>query len=213
MTLWTVLPVKPFAEAKTRLADELSQAERMALAERLFDHSLTMALRFARRRPVLVVTRSEQIADRAARLGAVALLERGSEGLNAALKQAADYVLQQGGRRMLSVATDLPLLKVGDLDAITARARAGFAIAPDRHGNGTNALLQPVSNEPLFRFGPESFQIHTAAIRGRGITPVIISRIGLALDIDCEADIHQLGTRKSRFLRRIVGAESALLSQ
>lgn len=210
MSLWTVVPVKPFDEAKTRLAGAMTPEQRFALASRLFERTLRTALRFARERPVLVVTRSDGILRAAAELGAMALRESEPGGLNAALAQAAAHVRGQGGTQLLVVATDLPLLDVGDLNSIEASAAQGYAIAPDLHFSGTNALLLPASDTPLFAFGLHSYSAHAAGIRQRGADPKIVFRLGLALDIDQPEDLAALASRRPSFLKDFTGGKPAV---
>jgi 2-phospho-L-lactate guanylyltransferase len=210
MTLWTVVPVKPFEEAKTRLAGALGAAQRCALAARLFDLALQTVLRFAQTRPVLVVTGSERIIRMAVDLGAQALLESAPDGLNAALRQAAAHVCRHGGSQLLAVATDLPLLEVEDLSALEASATQGYAIAPDVHLAGTNALLLPASAAPPFAFGPDSYAVHRAAIRKLGAEPGIVTRPGLALDIDRPEDLAAIARLRPALLATPAAADNAL---
>lgn len=187
MSLRVIIPVKPFAEAKRRLAPALSDEQRVELAQKLFRHVFATALRMAMPRQVIVVTRAREVVDFAAAKGAAGLLENGRADLNAALAQAAEFA--HAASKLLIVASDLPLLDDVDLAAMAAE---DCAIAPDRHGTGTNALTWPVTLSRRFHFGAGSFELHRAAAITAGFVPQIITRPGLAHDVDVPGDLLPL---------------------
>jgi 2-phospho-L-lactate guanylyltransferase len=73
-----------------------------------------------------------------------------------------------------------------------AGRKAGMAIAPDRHGTGTNGLFLHLPTGFLPSFGPGSLERHVAAATSLGCQPAIVRRMGLALDIDDHADLAML---------------------
>jgi len=186
MDLRIVIPVKPFAEAKQRLAPLLNAQERAQLARDFFRHVFATTLGFARAPSVIVVSRDAEILSFAEAGGAIGLAEDQRSGLNAALAQAAEFARREGASRLLIVASDLPLLSRSDLEAMSA---AECAIGPDRRGIGTNALLWPAGPEPGFHFGDNSFARHSAAAKAAGSDPQRIVRPGLACDIDLPDDL------------------------
>jgi 2-phospho-L-lactate guanylyltransferase len=188
MTLWYVIPAKPFEEAKSRLAPDLSPASRQSLAAALFRRTCRIVCDFAGGDPVLVVTRSPDIEALAKDFGAMTLHEGACPDVNAALTSAALYAVSQGGNSVLAVSADLPLLEAGDLAALTAD-RAVPAIAPDRHGTGGNALLWHGARPAPYMFGPDSLARHLSAMAALGARPHLICRQGLAVDIDDIADL------------------------
>jgi 2-phospho-L-lactate guanylyltransferase len=76
-------------------------------------------------------------------------------------------------------------------------------LVPDRHRNGTNALLcaPPAIIAPCF--GSDSFKRHLEAARGQGFEVRIVESDALSLDIDDSEDLDEL--------RRRLDAEPALL--
>jgi 2-phospho-L-lactate/phosphoenolpyruvate guanylyltransferase len=184
MKICTIIPVKPFAEAKRRLAPALSPDKRARLAQDLFQHVLATALKFSR--SVIVVSRAHEILEIAESQGAIGLKEKCRPYLNAALEQAAMHARAQGATKLLIVPSDLPLLAVADLRVL---AKEECAIAPDRHRCGTNALLWPASQKLKFQFGPNSFQRHLAAATEAGLHPRILLRPGFAHDVDVPEDM------------------------
>ena len=97
---------------------------------------------------------------------------------------------------MLLVPGDTPLLDPGEVAGLLRRGQEqGLAvvIVPDRHGEGTNALLlsPPDAIEPAF--GPGSCERHTALRRGPPASAARSSRCpSLALDVDTGQDLELL---------------------
>ena len=189
MSLRIIIPVKPFAEAKQRLSPALNPSARASLAEELFRHVLATAMVVARAGEVIVVSRGPEVLLLAEQSGATGLAESLDADLNAALSQAAEIARAQGAAKLLIVASDLPLLCESDLAALIAET---CAVAPDRHGRGTNALLWPATPMIGFCFGDNSFAHHRAAAKAAGLDPQIILRPGLAHDVDLPSDLFDL---------------------
>lgn len=184
MTLRIILPVKPFAEAKQRLAAALTANARAELAGNMFRHVLDTACAFAEPSAVIVISRGADVRDIAETQGAIALAEPPPSDLNSALRRAAEFARDDGASKLLVVATDLPLLGEADLAAL---ALHDCAIAPDRHGRGTNALLWPPAL--AFQFGENSFERHCAIAASGGYDAQIVNRPGLAHDVDLPVDL------------------------
>jgi 2-phospho-L-lactate guanylyltransferase len=191
--LWIVVPVKPLRDSKTRLAGVLDGPARRALVRRLLSHTLQTVQRARRIAGCLVISRDPAALHLARSHGALAVHER-QAGLNSALGQAATLLRRHGAAAMLVLPLDLPLIDLAAVSAMSQRhRRRAAAIAPDRRGKGTNALLlQPVDLIDC-SFGPDSFADHVAALHKAGVAPRIVKRPGLALDIDTPADLAQWG--------------------
>ena len=174
---WTALvPLKAAAARKTRLAASLSSEARLDLSEILFRHLIEVLAR----RPEIgrVVLLSE---DRPVDWAGLWISDQG-RGLNAEIEAAARAL---GGKRLLVIHADLPAVSADDIAALISAAGETVAIAPDRHGAGTNAIALTDASGFPFAFGPESFKRHReAAPKAR-----IVERPGLGLDIDTPADL------------------------
>jgi len=193
MKICTIIPVKPFAEAKRRLAPTLGPDERAHLAQELFQHVLATALKFSR--SVIVVSRAQDVLQFAEEHGAIGLKEKCRPYLNASLEQAAAHARAHGAMKLLIVPSDLPLLAVADLRAL---AKEECAIAPDRRRHGTNALLWPAAQKLKFQFGPNSFDRHLAQAIAAGLRPRVVLRPGFAHDVDVPEDmVHECLTAHS----------------
>ena len=175
---WTALvPFKPAGVRKTRLAAALSPEARDALAERMFFHVIG-----ALERADLRCAQHEFGEPEAWRHSWVADAGR---GLNTELGAARDAM---AAARLLVMHADLPFVSEADIAVLTAQAAGGCAVAPDRHGAGTNALALQDFPDFTFGFGAGSLQAHVAAGRGRAL---VVVREGLGFDVDTAADYAQ----------------------
>lgn len=181
-----VIPVKPFDQAKTRLAPALAPEQRRQLSRYLLLRTLNLALAVGQ---VVVVSRDAAVRRLAKQAGAWALVEA-EPGLNRALRQAAGWVVARGGGEMLILPGDLPRLEPADLAGLVRAAPPGPAvvIAPSRRFDGTNALLlRPPHVIPL-SFGPDSFNRHLRAARQAGLEPAVYRSDTVAFDLDLPQD-------------------------
>jgi 2-phospho-L-lactate guanylyltransferase len=187
-----VVPVKTLAAAKTRLATALAPAERADLTLQTLKRVLA-ALDQPGIAARLVVSPDEAVL-RATRVAGAHGLRQASDGLNPGLEEARTWALAQGAEALLIVLGDLPLLAPEHIAAILALAdRPGtVALAPDRHGSGTNImLLRPPDAIPL-SFGLNSLFRHRAAAQARGLTIQTYDDPATALDLDTPDDLAAL---------------------
>ncbi|MGH8328455.1 MAG: 2-phospho-L-lactate guanylyltransferase, partial [Steroidobacteraceae bacterium] len=111
--------------------------------------------------------------------------------LNEALTAAALEARQRGAERLVLVHADLPLLEPEEVTALIEASKAsGLAIAPDRHGRGTNALCLTWPPAVRFEFGPDSLAKHLAQAAALGLSPAVVRLPGLAFDLDDPDDLH-----------------------
>ena len=73
-------------------------------------------------------------------------------------------------------------------------------ISPDGARSGTNALLIHPPDALPFAFGPDSFEAHLQAARGRGLDVKVCERSHLAFDLDTAGDLARF--KKSGAARR-----------
>ena len=76
MKLWAIVPVKPFDEGKSRLADALSPDKRRMISRRLFLHVMGVIQDSTICQEILVVSRSEEVLTAAEKFGAISLREK-----------------------------------------------------------------------------------------------------------------------------------------
>lgn len=175
---WTaIVPFKQPGSRKTRLAGRLSETDRTRLSEWMFAHVVEV-LRQSPSVAAIAVLGEKRPA------GWDGLwLEDQSRGLNAELAAARDAL---DDCCLLVIHADLPLLTVEDIETLLEAAVSSCALAPDRHGTGTNALALGKSGPFDFCFGDGSLDRHIKAAKGKAH---IVRRTGLAFDVDTPGDL------------------------
>jgi len=183
--LVVVVPIKSFDVAKGRLAHVLSAQARANLARRCAQ----AVLEAARPLRVFVACDDEEVASWATANGAQ-VVRVGRPGLNEAAAAGRAAALDAGHERVLIVHSDLP--KPEPL-ATLASEPGDMVIVPDRHQDGTNALVLPTLGEFRFHYGKGSFAAHLAEATLRGWTCAVVERPDLALDLDTPDDLAAAG--------------------
>lgn len=178
-----LIPVKAFHQAKRRLDQVLSEADRIRLVR-------TMAARVVAAcapLPVAVVCDDEEVATWATAQGATVLWEPG-QGLNGAVGAGVSRLAAAGAWWVTIAHGDLPLARgLGTLPPF-----AGVTLVPDRQDDGTNVLRVPAHCDFRFAYGPGSFRAHRAEATRLGLAARIVRDPRLAYDVDWPADVTEL---------------------
>lgn len=210
--IWAVVPVKELNRAKQRLAGVLGPEQRHALSRSMLEDVLTAIGQAHGLAGLLVVSSDPDARLQAGRHGA-RLLDDPGGGLNAALEHASAVLTAEGTEGMLILPADSPLANPAEIEAVLGARGSGpaVAIAPDRRGDGTNALLCAPPDLISFRYGPGSFRAHCEAAQAAGIEPRILDLPGLAFDIDTPEDLAAFTAieRPNAEYRFLLGAEAA----
>ena len=195
MTLFTVVPAKPFSQSKTRLSPLLSLEQRVTLSRSLFLRTVKLAKQVG---DVVVVSRDRTVRQLAKQSGAWSLVEAG-DTLNVAIAQAIEWVTARGGQTALILPTDLPLLTFADLREVVNLGDTPpcVVIAPCHRGDGTNALLLSPPNKINVMFGQNSFNKHQQAALAAGVEPLIYRSPTIAFDLDLPEDVEALERKLS----------------
>jgi 2-phospho-L-lactate guanylyltransferase len=188
---FAVIPVKPLARAKSRLARALKAPTRAALVRSIFSRTLDVIAQVNRIDGAIVVSRDLTILELARQRNAIALMETDS-GLNPAITQGAQWAAQHHARSVIVIPVDLPLITPADLAEMINRAEEErcIVIAPDRHEDGTNVLLVRPPDAIHFSYGPASFQAHRAQAIERGLIAHEYRSPGAGFDIDVPDDLE-----------------------
>jgi 2-phospho-L-lactate guanylyltransferase len=185
-----IVPHRGLEAAKTRLATSLSPDERIFLASQLLQRVLKVAREVAD--DVVVISPSRALLEIVEPSGARLAVQRGM-GLNEGLEQARFDAIADDVDVMCILHGDLPNLQRADVEtligSLPAGGAPGVAIAPDRAGTGTNALVLRPPGLIHFRFGAGSFAKHLAEVEAVGVPLVAVNRAGLAFDLDTPADL------------------------
>lgn len=191
MSVWAIVPVKPFREAKSRLASALSQDERAELSKNFLLHTLEVLQHAHVVSRTMVISRDTAALHVARTQGAFTVTESGTPELNAALARATDVSISMGAEALLIMPSDLPMVSVDDVLALVQANTVvpGVSLAPDRHESGTNGLFLWPPHAIPYVFGPDSFAKHLALARERKVAAKVCHLPGFALDVDFPEDL------------------------
>jgi 2-phospho-L-lactate guanylyltransferase len=201
-----VLPVKRFAQAKTRLlGGAIGPQERAALLRGMLADVLASIGRSEAVDRVVVVTgegRAERIALDAARrirTPIEVLQDPHDRGHSEAATLGIVRAKALGAECVALLPGDCPLLDPAELDHALARMRPGHvAVLPDHHGTGTNGLLMAPPDAIGPAFGPGSCERHLDRATRAGWNAAREEIPSLALDLDTPDDLELLRERLER---------------
>jgi 2-phospho-L-lactate guanylyltransferase len=160
-----VVPLKPLAQAKSRLADTADDGLRPDLALAFAQDTVAAALACPAVRDVAVVTDDARAGRELAALGAAIIPDEPGSGLNAALAHGAGTV--RSARPESPVAAlnaDLPALRPPELARVLdAAAEFPRAFLPDAAAIGTTLLAAAPGRQLFPAFGIDSCARHRAS--------------------------------------------------
>ncbi len=184
-----LIPVKTLNQAKSRLADHLTQEQRASLVLDMLHHVISTLKASNVLDGVTVVSPDPLVLAKAELWGACARIEEES-GHNPALHAAAQRELAEGATALLTISADLPLLSVHDIEDMLTQSQAyPVVLAPSWDGTGTNALLTRPPLALPYVFGPGSLQHFLREAREWQLGSVLYNNRGIALDIDTIDDL------------------------
>ena len=192
MAVQILIPLKPLAVAKQRLAPDLAPVERRRLMISMLEHVCCQALA-ARVGPVALATSEPAAPLLAERLGVDVLSDAGlpwNEGLRHALRSAP-----AGLRGVLYLAGDLPLATAREIAELVRGKPDPGAVIGRSHDGGTNALAVWPADAFTPAFGaPASAQRHQQLAELAGLPAQVIDLPGIALDVDTPQDVVRAAT-------------------
>ncbi|RSS81573.1 2-phospho-L-lactate guanylyltransferase [Streptomyces sp. WAC06614] len=205
--VWSlVLPLKPLAVAKSRLA-AAAGADRAGLALAFAQDTVAAALACAAVRDVVVVTDDPLAGAELAVLGARIVADAPAAGLNAALAHGARAVRAgRPGAPVAAMNADLPALRPRELLRVLESAE-GFprAFLADAAGIGTTLLSAAPDRELAPAFGGASRSRHSAS----GAVEIVRADVpSVRRDVDTGADLRAaaalgLGPHTARYSSRM----------
>ena len=205
MRTLAVLPIKNFDSAKERLAERLGSGSRQMLARSMFSDVLASLRHVPGLDAIAVVTDDREAESASAGTGTSLLRDTERAGQSAAARIGVRHAIESGYERVLLVPGDVPLLDHTEVRGMLSRAASNerpVTIVPDRHGEGTNALLlsPPDAIDPAF--GPRSLERHVAAAEAAGVAYAVEELPSLIHDVDTPDDLTEL----TRLLQTLHGS-------
>lgn len=184
MTVWAIIPLRASPESKSRLSGVLDETARAALVDAMLARVLDAARTARNVARVCLIGSARTVPDD------VTVIADPGQGLNAAAT-AALAAAAGAATRLIVIHGDLPLVTARDIELLAAVPEGEIAIAPDRHGTGTNAISLPLPAAKgfSFAFGPDSFARHNAEAGRLGLTVEEIHSPGLSRDVDEPDDL------------------------
>lgn len=207
-----MIAIKPFGDAKERLATGLDPSQRKQLAEAMARDVLAAVGRCTQLDKILIVSKEPKINEFAEGI-ADAVIEDPVTGHNDAAKLAAAWAVEQGCRRIVMLPGDCPLLDPAEIDELVARSRDDrleLAVIPDRMGTGTNALVISPPDAVDSSFGPNSRQRHIALGLAHGLRTAELDVKSLALDLDTAEDLYEIAERLAEADHEAINTEEAI---
>jgi 2-phospho-L-lactate guanylyltransferase len=197
--LWALVPVKVLTVAKQRLQQYLGPQRGELAFAMLTDVLDALAASKAISR-IAIVTADQRVAALAQQRGLLLVKETGSCNMNAAIALGLAAIRENGGRKVVIIHSDIPLLTGTELDRMAeafqeqARGCKGelIAISPSADRGGTNCLFMDVKQPFEFSYGPDSFTLHCAGADARGAQVVTLDSLTVSMDIDEPGDVEKL---------------------
>jgi 2-phospho-L-lactate/phosphoenolpyruvate guanylyltransferase len=183
--MWVLIPIKRFAQAKSRLAGSIEPAQRAALAAALAGIALRAALPARGVQRVFALTADPAAEHLARTLGAQVLPENPqARDFNGMLSLAFDELAARGAARICYLASDLPDVTSSDIESLCAAHEGGLSIGRAERDGGTNALLfdAPRRFEPAF--GADSAARHLRNAESAGLPARWLHIPGISNDLD-----------------------------
>ena len=196
MTINVIIPVKPFGEAKSRLAEVLNQSQRIELSRSLLQHTINVLQEVTIPIRPIVVSRDLDALSLADIAGFISMNENGQSDLNSALGFASSISELDNSNSILILPADLPLITHYDVEGVINESFAPpvVIIVPDRWKKGTNCLVINPTDLIPFSFGTRSFIQHKKLAKAAGVNLKMIYNDHIAIDLDTPEDLSYLLT-------------------
>ena len=192
MTTWAIVPIKPLNRSKSRLSPILNGEQREALSRKMLELTLTTLKQVSGITGILTISRDNKALTLARTFKVQTVQESGAPELNAALGRATQAVMAWNASRILILASDIPLMTVGDIEGILALAKQDtktVVIATDRREEGTNAMLVEPPGLIPYRYGEDSLRKHMEEAAKVGVEVKVFRSPTIALDVDVPEDL------------------------
>lgn len=183
------IPVKSLQQGKSRLSDLLELSDRIQVTYDTLRRIVHVLKDVPRVKDVVIITRDERVEEWAREWGLRMMRER-QPGLNEALREARQRFARSDS--ILVLPADLVAVCAEDIEAmieLSHSSERSVVIAPDRHGNGTNALMLKPPDAIDFAFGADSALRHAQFAHEAGIVPAWYRSDSISLDLDRPEDV------------------------
>jgi len=188
----TIIPVKTFSIAKTRLdlsPDQIEDLCKVMLEEILHVISISPQIEKS-----ILVTKEEKAIEIGKKFNTITIIDEKEESVNSAVTLADKYLLENNFDASIVFPQDIPYIKTQDIDfMLRYQAPPNFAIVvPSRRFDGTNALARMPVDLMKTHYDEDSYKIHmnTAKEHTLNVAMVFVKRI--MWDVDNNEDLKFL---------------------
>lgn len=189
--MWALVPLKLLANAKQRLADKLTPAQRQGLVLAMAQDVLGALHQCDHIERIVLISRNAEAAMLAATVGAEVFAETEDADLPQALIEGVQYASRQGARGVCIIPADAPRIAKADIDLLITQHQV-CTVVPDHACVGTNALVLTPPNVLQPIFDGSSFIPHLRAAVAAQLPVQVFASQSLGLDIDTPDDLATL---------------------
>ena len=206
--LWAIVPIKSFSQGKSRLSGIACGTEREAFNS----HCAHLVLDTLRKSKgideILIATNDDSIASWVSQKSWRCIRDGAGASLNEILTHALDVAEAEGAASAIILVCDLPFLDTESVKKLVdALGAHSSVLAPDRRGEGTNALGMRFSNRVSLHFEEdESYRRHREACGTNMGSVQVIESFQLGFDVDLPLDFEEfksLETWPSQALKNV----------
>jgi 2-phospho-L-lactate guanylyltransferase len=197
-----IIPMKPLASGKTRLARGLAPEQRADIVIGMLRRVL-MALQGASVDPIWVVGGDDRVRNLTRNFSSLWMADFG-RNLNDTLGKAFERAFQQR-KSPLYLPGDLPFVKASDIHSLVAASRQlnNITLAPARRDGGTNAILVPHGLAFKPELGRRSFSKHLSQAATLEVSVAVYYSPGLSFDLDTLDDLEAYQHMEPGLLQRL----------
>lgn len=198
MKIATIIPVKTFSNAKTRL--DLSPQKIEDLCKIMLEEILHTVSISPQIEKTIIVTKEEKAIKIGKKFNTEIIIDEKEESVNGAVALADKYLLENNFDASIVFPQDIPYIKTQDIDfMLNYKTPPNFAIiVPSRRFDGTNALVRMPVNLMKTHYDEDSYKIHmnTAKEHTLNVAMVFVKRI--MWDVDNAEDLKFLLEQKEK---------------
>ena len=192
MKLAIAIPMKPLAQAKSRLRPALDNRARQSLARSMLDAVMQAAHESGAATAMAVISADESLQEKLEHYSFELVSESAPKGYNQAVRAASAWAQSKKCDALLILPSDLPLITPEDVRSMARLATLcprSVVLAPDARFWGTNALLLRPPHILAPAFGPDSARRHRRLAREQKLSVFLYLSSTLSHDIDYPSDL------------------------
>ncbi len=189
MQIASVIPVKTFSKAKSRLG--LSQEKTQQLCKIMLDEVLS-TISQSQANKIIIISRDEEAFGIAKKYNAVEIFEEKENGVNAAVALSEKYLKENGFDASIVFPQDIPLIRPQDINTLIQfqKTTQSLLVVPSRKFDGTNALLRSPFDVMETHYDEDSYKIHLTTAKSRNIPTSFVLINRMMWDVDDRSDLE-----------------------